>query len=49
MEEIGQAPVVMTREIPGFALNRIQYAILNECWRLVEVRIFDIEIDLGPG
>ncbi|XP_014601778.1 PREDICTED: lambda-crystallin homolog [Polistes canadensis] len=35
MIEIGQAPVVLSREIPGFALNRIQYAILNEAWRLV--------------
>ncbi|XP_043249078.1 lambda-crystallin homolog [Colletes gigas] len=35
MTEIGQAPVVLSREIDGFALNRIQYAILNEAWRLV--------------
>lgn len=26
MEEIGQSPVVLSREIEGFALNRIQYA-----------------------
>lgn len=35
MTEIGQTPVVLSREIDGFALNRIQYAILNEAWRLV--------------
>ena len=35
MVEIGQKPVVLSREIDGFALNRIQYAILNEAWRLV--------------
>nr|XP_033191953.1 lambda-crystallin homolog isoform X1 [Bombus vancouverensis nearcticus] len=35
MTEIGQTPVVFSREIDGFALNRIQYAILNEAWRLV--------------
>ncbi|KAI4498576.1 hypothetical protein M0802_006282 [Mischocyttarus mexicanus] len=35
MTEIGQTPVVLSKEIPGFALNRIQYAILNEAWRLV--------------
>ena len=35
MVEIGQKPVVFSREIDGFALNRIQYAILNEAWRLV--------------
>lgn len=31
MEEIGQAPVSLSREIEGFALNRIQYVFkLNE-------------------
>lgn len=35
MAEIGQKPVLFTREIEGFALNRVQYAILNEVWRLV--------------
>ncbi|XP_064629776.1 lambda-crystallin homolog [Lineus longissimus] len=35
MEEIGQAPCVLTREIEGFALNRMQFALLVECWRLV--------------
>jgi len=35
MTEIGQSPVVVNKELPGFALNRIQYVILNECWRLV--------------
>lgn len=27
MTEIGQSPVVFTREVDGFALNRIQYVI----------------------
>lgn len=52
MEEIGQAPVVMTREIPGFALNRIQYAILNECWRLVEdgvMNVKDVDTVMSQG
>ncbi len=35
MKEIGQVPVSLTREVPGFALNRMQYALLNECFRLV--------------
>jgi len=35
MNSIGKKPVVMHKELPGFALNRIQYAILNECWNLV--------------
>lgn len=43
MEEIGQKPVVLSREIEGFVLNRIQYAILNETWRLVESGIVDVK------
>ncbi|KAM8711118.1 hypothetical protein ACLKA7_000279 [Drosophila subpalustris] len=35
MLTLGQRPVVLQREIQGFATNRIQYAILNEVWRLV--------------
>lgn len=37
MSEIGQKPVVLKKEIDGFALNRIQYALINECWRMVKV------------
>lgn len=43
MEEIGQAPVSLTREVPGFALNRVQYAILNECWNLVADGVLDVK------
>ncbi|XP_031340200.1 lambda-crystallin homolog [Photinus pyralis] len=43
MTEIGQAPVSLSREIPGFALNRIQYAILNECWSLVADGVVNVE------
>lgn len=43
MEEIGQKPVSLSREIEGFALNRIQYAILNEVWRLVEDKVLDVK------
>lgn len=43
MNEIGQKPVTLTREIEGFALNRIQYAILNETWRLIEAGILDVK------
>jgi len=43
MEEIGQAPVSLTKEVPGFALNRIQYAILNETWNLVADGILDVK------
>lgn len=43
MTEVGQKPVVLTREIEGFALNRIQYAILNECWHLLGDGILSVK------
>ncbi len=35
MKEIGQTPVVVKGEIPGFILNRLQGALLSEALRLV--------------
>jgi len=32
----GQSPVELSREIPGFLLNRVQAAVLNECFNLFE-------------
>jgi len=32
----GQTPVTLSREIPGFLLNRVQAAVLNECFTLFE-------------
>jgi 3-hydroxyacyl-CoA dehydrogenase len=32
----GQEPVRMTRELPGFLLNRVQAAVLNECFLLYQ-------------
>jgi len=43
MKEIGQAPVTLSREMPGFGLNRIQYAILNECSNLVSDGVLSAE------
>jgi len=43
MAEIGQTPVLVNKELPGFALNRIQYVILNECWRLVNDGVMSVE------
>jgi L-gulonate 3-dehydrogenase len=37
MEKIGQSPVTLRRESPGFALNRVQYAAINECWNMYQV------------
>ena len=36
MESVGQAPVVLTQEIEGFLLNRLQGALLNEAFALLE-------------
>ena len=35
MEEIGQEPMLVKREIEGFVLNRLQGALLNEAWALL--------------
>jgi 3-hydroxybutyryl-CoA dehydrogenase len=36
MEELGKAPVVLPRQVPGFVVNRLQYALLRESFALVE-------------
>ncbi|HWA80980.1 MAG TPA: 3-hydroxyacyl-CoA dehydrogenase NAD-binding domain-containing protein, partial [Acetobacteraceae bacterium] len=35
MSAIGQAPIVMRRELDGFIMNRLQGALLHEAFRLV--------------
>jgi 3-hydroxyacyl-CoA dehydrogenase len=35
-EDVGQAPIVVKREIEGFILNRLQAVLLSEAFRLVE-------------
>lgn len=36
MHEVNQQPVMLSREIEGFVLNRLQGVLLMEAWRLVE-------------
>jgi L-gulonate 3-dehydrogenase len=43
MEQVGQAPVEMTREAEGFILNRLQGVLLMEAWRLVEAGLASVE------
>nr|KAG5711006.1 hypothetical protein BaRGS_013740 [Batillaria attramentaria] len=43
MEKVGQSPVTLKKEVPGFALNRIQYAIINECWNMYKDGILSSE------
>ena len=44
MKDIGQSPVVVRKEVNGFILNRLQYAVLMEAWRLVEVNCGRINV-----
>jgi len=34
LESVGQSPVTLSKEVAGFALNRVQYSIINECWSM---------------
>jgi len=43
LSSLGQKPVVLSKEIEGFALNRVQYVILNETWKLVNDGILSVE------
>lgn len=36
MIKVGQKPVTLNKELPGFIVNRLQYALLGECYRLVQ-------------
>ena len=43
MTSVGQVPVSLSREVPGFALNRLQYAVLNESVNLVSDGVLSAE------
>jgi len=43
MKEIGQVPVQFKKEVLGFAVNRLQYALLAECWNLIADDILDVD------
>jgi L-gulonate 3-dehydrogenase len=50
--KVGQKPIVMSREIEGFLMNRLQGAVLEECFRLVEaglVSAADADIGIREG
>uniref|UniRef100_A0A8D2D4F0 L-gulonate 3-dehydrogenase n=1 Tax=Sciurus vulgaris TaxID=55149 RepID=A0A8D2D4F0_SCIVU len=52
MRKIGQSPVRVLKEIDGFVLNRLQYAIISEAWRLVEdgvVSPCDLDLVMSDG
>ena len=37
MRMMGQSPIVVKKVMNGFVINRLQYALIMEAWRLVEV------------
>jgi L-gulonate 3-dehydrogenase len=43
LKELGQTAVLLKKEVDGFALNRIQYALLSECWRLLADDVMSVE------
>ncbi|XP_032878626.1 lambda-crystallin homolog [Amblyraja radiata] len=52
MKDIGQSPVKLAKEIDGFVLNRIQYAIIGESWRLVKDGVLspdDVDLVMSAG
>ncbi|NXU86251.1 CRYL1 protein, partial [Xiphorhynchus elegans] len=52
MKKIGQSPVKLSREIEGFVLNRLQYAVISEAWRLVGEGIIsptDLDLVMSDG
>jgi 3-hydroxybutyryl-CoA dehydrogenase len=36
MEQLGKAPIVLRKDVPGFVVNRLQYALLREAYALVD-------------
>lgn len=52
MSSIGQSPIGTTREINGFIVNRLQGALLNEAFKLVEdgvCSVADIDSAIADG
>src|SRR6187551_3260609 len=43
MEELGKAPVVVRLDVPGFVINRLQYALLREAYALVDAGVCSFE------
>jgi 3-hydroxyacyl-CoA dehydrogenase len=39
MEQVGQVPVLVKKEIPGFVMNRLQAGVVNEAVQLVQMGV----------
>ncbi len=42
-KSVGQVPILVKKEVPGFILNRLQAALLQEAWRLVDEDYVSVE------
>ncbi len=52
MTAMGQAPIVMKKEIDGFVMNRMQGALLEEAFRLVAdgyASVEDVDVGIRDG
>jgi 3-hydroxybutyryl-CoA dehydrogenase len=54
VEELGKQPILIRRAVPGFAWNRLQFALLREAVHLVESGVvtaseIDLIMELGLG
>lgn len=52
MEQLGQKPVVLQQEVPGFVLNRLQGALLMEMFELIAngvIRPADADLIISQG
>ncbi len=36
LTDIGQSPIRLTRELPGFAVGNMQYAVFTRAWAMVD-------------
>ncbi len=42
-KSVGQVPILVKKEVPGFILNRLQAALLREAWRLIDEDYVSVE------
>ena len=43
MRALGRSPILCNREVPGFVLNRLQYALVREAFRLLRDGVASVE------
>lgn len=43
LERSGKMPVILRKEVPGFIANRVQHALMRECFDLLEQGVADVQ------